>query len=117
MKAKALPTTLLFLFAVLLAARGKTFNQWRAEFFTHAQLVDPGISGPDADPDGDHLGNFAECVLGSDPWDPATKPVLTPAFRLYPATSVFHFGATFQISWDTQGALLMPQVAETLGAR
>jgi hypothetical protein len=43
------------------------FTTWRPEHFTTAELSDLGISGLDADPDGDLLTNAAEYAFGSDP--------------------------------------------------
>ena len=42
-----------------------TFEGWRQLEFTAAQLADPSISGPDADPDGDGRSNFAEWALAT----------------------------------------------------
>jgi glucose/arabinose dehydrogenase len=40
---------------------------WRNRHFSHEQIMDPEISGPGADPDGDGLGNLLEFALGLDP--------------------------------------------------
>lgn len=53
-----------------LSAYGPTpigYNAWLASRFTAAELNNPSISGPNADPDGDGWENFWEFVLGSDP--------------------------------------------------
>lgn len=42
---------------------------WSAREFSAAELADPGISGPDADPDGDGLANWREWLRGSKPKD------------------------------------------------
>lgn len=52
-----------------ITARGETLDQWRARYFTAAQLADPAISGPAADPDGDGLGNQQEYWAGTHPLD------------------------------------------------
>jgi hypothetical protein len=43
------------------------FDLWRAAKFTPAELLDPSISGNDADPDGDGLKNLLEYALGLEP--------------------------------------------------
>ncbi|MEM7383713.1 MAG: hypothetical protein AAF514_02105 [Verrucomicrobiota bacterium] len=41
--------------------------EWAASHFSAAQLVDPSISGLDADPDGDGLSNLMEMAGSTDP--------------------------------------------------
>ena len=48
---------------------GRTFADWAAEHFTPEELLDPGIGGEDADPDGDGLSNHQEFLAGTDPSD------------------------------------------------
>ncbi len=43
------------------------FNAWLAGRFTPAELNDPAVGGPGADPDGDGWSNLLEYALGSDP--------------------------------------------------
>ncbi|MEK3722849.1 carboxypeptidase regulatory-like domain-containing protein [Paenibacillus sp. FSL H8-0034] len=43
------------------------FDDWRYIYFTAAQLADPAISGPMADPDNDGLTNYTEYETGQDP--------------------------------------------------
>lgn len=43
------------------------FDAWRFLHFTPAQLADPEISGPTADPDSDSTPNIGEFFAGSDP--------------------------------------------------
>src|SRR5207237_860066 len=43
------------------------FDTWRLGFFTAAELAQPAISGPDADPDGDGATNWQEFLAGTDP--------------------------------------------------
>ncbi len=45
---------------------------WSGQVFTPAQLADPGISGPEADPDGDGWTNRREAEAGTGPLDPAS---------------------------------------------
>ena len=44
-----------------------TIDAWRAAVFTPAQIQDPAISGPAANPDGDGMSNEAEYVFGTQP--------------------------------------------------
>ncbi len=46
------------------------FAAWRAASFSTAELADPGISGPDGDPDRDGLANLLEAALGTGPKNP-----------------------------------------------
>lgn len=41
---------------------------WRFQHFSAAQLADPAVSGPGADPDGDGESNLGEFFGGGDPW-------------------------------------------------
>lgn len=53
-------------------------SHWRGEHFTPAQLADPAVSGPAADPDGDGYDNLMEYALATDPWlaDLVVPPVV-----------------------------------------
>ena len=53
----------------LLEFIGSSFNfqVWRSRHFTAAELANPAISGPTANPDGDRLNNALEYALGFDP--------------------------------------------------
>lgn len=44
-----------------------TYAGWAAANFTAAELLDPAVSGVDADPDHDGLSNFAESYFGGHP--------------------------------------------------
>lgn len=48
------------------------YTVWSGKVFTPAQLADPGISGPEADPDGDGWANRREADAGTGPLDPAS---------------------------------------------
>jgi hypothetical protein len=49
------------------AHQGTSWSDWRAAHFSETQLADAGISGPDADPDGDGFSNLFEYAIGSNP--------------------------------------------------
>ena len=57
------------------------YTVWAGNSFSPAQLMNPAISGPNADPDGDGVGNYAEFLAGTDPLNAASylKLNLTPA--------------------------------------
>ncbi|MBC8008976.1 MAG: right-handed parallel beta-helix repeat-containing protein [Burkholderiales bacterium] len=59
------------------------YDAWRATHFTPAQLDQPAVSGPDADPDGDGLNNLLEYAFDSLPLDPASA--LPPVVSLTPS--------------------------------
>jgi hypothetical protein len=44
-----------------------TFGQWRSYWFTAAELANPAISGPEADPDRDGMANLLEYAFNSNP--------------------------------------------------
>lgn len=48
---------------------GDAYADWRQTHFSAVELQDPGISGDDADPDGDGLGNRDEFLSGTNPRD------------------------------------------------
>jgi hypothetical protein len=52
-----------------------TYSAWRAANFTGADLTDDAISGPDADPDGCGLSNFARYAFALPASGPVTNPV------------------------------------------
>ena len=94
-----------------------TFDDWRAVFFSPAQLADASVSGPNADADKDGIRNYAEYVLGTNPWLPATEPLLAPQFTLDSATNLYHFAALFHVTLATEGSMFVAQVTENLGTR
>lgn len=55
------------------------FPEWQAQMFTPAELADPAVSGPNADPEGDGRRNLLEYALGLDPFGVDAEPV-TPQF-------------------------------------
>jgi hypothetical protein len=48
---------------------GDAYSLWRETAFSIAQRSNAAVSGPDADPDGDGLGNLFEYGLGSNPFE------------------------------------------------
>ena len=59
---------LLLLWLVLAGpVRAVTFDLWRAEHFSAAELADPAVSSATADPDADGLGNLLEYAWALDP--------------------------------------------------
>lgn len=53
------------------------YDAWLAGHFTAAELADPAVSGPAADPDHDGWPNQLEFVLTSAPKDTASQPAVT----------------------------------------
>jgi surface-anchored protein len=51
------------------------FAQWQASHFGDAELDEPLVSGPEADPDGDGMSNLVEFGFGFDPRSGAATPV------------------------------------------
>ncbi|MBC8128231.1 MAG: hypothetical protein H8M99_13905, partial [Gloeobacteraceae cyanobacterium ES-bin-144] len=48
----------------------ETYAAWLATKFSAGELLNPVISGPQADPDGDGMGNLLEFVVGTEPKTP-----------------------------------------------
>lgn len=65
-------------YEILIAAPSQTsFPNWQQQHFSPAELENPAISGPDADPDGIGLSNLARYALGlpaRGPVDAALRP-------------------------------------------
>jgi hypothetical protein len=49
-----------------------SFDEWSREEFARAGLLNPAVSGLDADPDGDGADNFAEFIAGTGPTNKAS---------------------------------------------
>ena len=49
---------------------GDTYEDWKARHFTAAELLEPTLSGDDADPDLDGHSNYEEFLADTDPRDP-----------------------------------------------
>lgn len=67
-----------------------TFAEWQSDHFSPAQLADPDISGPLADPDGDGLANMLEYAAVKNPL----------AFSKPPVAVVSLPDGTVQFSWE-----------------
>ncbi len=57
-----------------LTVRKLVLADWEEANFTEFELLDPTISGPDADPDLDGVPNLLEYAFGTDPNDPDSGP-------------------------------------------
>jgi len=62
------------------------FGAWRGANFTEAELADAGVSGANADPDGDGLRNLLEFFHGSNP----KAGNLAPRLKLVPDLNGWH---------------------------
>jgi hypothetical protein len=49
---------------------GDTYADWQARHFSPAELLNPAVSGDDADPDLDGHNNYEEYLADTDPLDP-----------------------------------------------
>jgi hypothetical protein len=57
---------------VTVTVTGDTYEDWKDRHFFGPELLDPGISGDDADPDLDGHTNYEEYLADTDPRDPAS---------------------------------------------
>jgi len=69
------------------------FDAWRFAYFTASELGDPAISGPNADPDQDAVGNFEEFRGGTNPRDEASVLRLTVGLSTNAAQVAFPAGS------------------------
>lgn len=76
------------------------YDVWKAGQFTPAQLMNPAVSGSDADPDGDGFNNQAEFTAGTDPQNAASKLKLnlTPT----PTNALLEFDGISNKSYTVQ---------------
>lgn len=70
-------------------APSDAYTSWLATHFTLAELAEPALTGPDADPDSDGLANLLEYALDGDPASAASAPA--------PVASVL--GSTLQLTF------------------
>lgn len=111
-------------------AAASRFEDWRARQFPPAELADPNLSGPDADPAGDGIANFVKYALAADPHQ-ALRPQDLVQWRLDPAPSglpcllldfvrtpnmsdarIRVLGSSNLVDWQEQPAEVMPIVSE-----
>ncbi|MFQ3168554.1 MAG: hypothetical protein ACI8QI_001103 [Limisphaerales bacterium] len=59
-------------------ANGDAFAAWRRAHFSDAELGQPKISAPSADPDRDGMGNLAEYIAGTEPRDAKSRLAIGP---------------------------------------
>lgn len=87
------------------------FAVWQRATFSAAELANPAISGPDADPDGDGLSNLLERYTGSAPFTanqgvfmsaPVTLEGVNYLALAYPHAPGTGLGAIPEISSDLQ---------------
>ena len=50
-----------------------SFAQWQAHHFSNGEIVNPSVSGPEADPDGDRVSNLFEYAFRLDPREPGNQ--------------------------------------------
>ncbi|MBN2507117.1 MAG: FAD-dependent oxidoreductase [Verrucomicrobia bacterium] len=83
-------------------------GRWRASQFEADELADPGISGPQANPDADSLVNLLEFFHGTDP----KASNASPALRL--TEDALGWGLTWRRSMDAAGLFLRVEVSPDL---
>lgn len=83
----------------------ETFDSWRAEFFTPAELNDPDISGATADPAMDGVPNLLKFAFSLPPKQPAGESMF-PQFHISGPNFVISFteppgvvGLSYSAAW------------------
>ncbi|CAN5141704.1 hypothetical protein BH23VER1_BH23VER1_29260 [soil metagenome] len=85
-----------------------SFDTWRERHFSAAQLADPTISGPDADPDHDGLPTLVEFGLGTPPMfrnhlDVLPKATLEPVGQdVFLALTLYYNGSAANLSAEVE---------------
>ncbi|MEM7392566.1 MAG: thrombospondin type 3 repeat-containing protein [Verrucomicrobiota bacterium] len=72
-------------------------TNWLALHFSPAELALPGVSGPDADPDGDGFSNDVEYQFQTDPRDPASLPHPRGRIHREAGTLIVRFTSPFPL--------------------
>ena len=93
-------------------ADGGPYENWRAQYFTAAELDTPAISGDGADPDGDGIPNLVEFAFNLNP-RAVSHPSLPAGFMAaVGGTNYFHF--VFVQRDAPAGVQYIPQVSADL---
>ncbi len=95
---------------VAIEVSGETFEVWRDRHFTPAELLNPEISGPGADPDQDGHTNEQEFIADTDPRDPDSvlKIVAVASFAGSPPTLELQFNAVATRAYTLQSRVDSP---------
>ena len=104
------------------------FISWRNVHFTPAQLADPTISGPTADPVQDGINNLMKYALMLDPWQPAQNTIqagmaggnfsFTYTRREWAADLQYSIDVSTNLtSWDTSGTQFSQSVVSDDGLK
>jgi hypothetical protein len=72
-----------------------SFDEWSRAAFDTAELLNPSVSGLDADPDGDGADNFAEFVAGTSP---------TNSYSALRMKTLSQDGRTVVVEWPSETA-------------
>jgi hypothetical protein len=85
---------------------------WNGTHFTPAELLDPLVSGDDADPDSDGFTNGQEFQFQSDPRDSAARPQLEGSVVEQGSALYVVFSSPFPL--QLEGCNLVVEVADDL---
>lgn len=85
-----------------------SYLEWKTINFTSAQLLNPAISGDNADPDLDGVPNLLEYNMGGQPF--VYEPTLAPTQRVEGNNLIF----TYQRDTSTSGFILTPQLSTNM---
>lgn len=104
------------------------FAAWQKVYFTPAQLANPAISGPTADPGQDGISNLMKYALFMNPWQPATNTiqagmaggnfVFTYSRREWAADLQYSVDVSTNLAtWDTSGTQFSQSVVADDGSK
>ena len=85
-----------------------TYEEFKALYFTAEELLDPLISGDQADPDFDGVPNLMEYGMGGDPR--VFEASLAPSQQVVGGNLIY----TYQVDTGASGYTITPQVSNTL---